>query len=74
MGKLVELNSQGDTTTLWEPADEASLRETDAKFQALMARGFSMVERAVDEETFHRTEHFDPSAEEVIAIFPMTGG
>ncbi|TAM90190.1 hypothetical protein EPN42_06210 [bacterium] len=74
MGKLVELNARGDTTTTWEPTDEASLRETDAKFEALMARGFSMVERTTDEDTFHRTEHFDPRAEEIVAIFPMTGG
>ncbi|TAM58513.1 hypothetical protein EPN52_10545 [bacterium] len=74
MGKLVELNSQGDTTTLWDPADDVSLHETDVKFKELMERGFSMVERTADEETFHRADHFDPRAEEIVAIFPMTGG
>jgi|GEM_PF-3117493 len=74
MGKLIELNAQGDTTSLWDPTDEASVREMNEKFISLMERGFTLVERRPGEPTFHRATTFDPETEEVIAIFPMTGG
>lgn len=74
MGKLIELNVKGDTTTLWDVADEASVKDVDAKFNELMARGFTLVERPPGQDTFSRTTVFHPEAEEVIGVFPMTGG
>lgn len=76
MGVMRVLNSSGDTTIAWDTLDTASLDQAEAIFEKLAGERkipFARAAGAQAEETV-QIKTFDPSAEEIIWIRPITGG
>lgn len=76
MGVMRVLDSTGDTTVAWEIDDQAAVKQAEELFARLAAERkipFARAAGAPAEEA-ERIKAFDPSAEEIIWVRPITGG
>lgn len=76
MGTMRILDRSGDTLLTWDPADSAAVREAEELFVRLAAEhklAFARPAGAGADET-EQVRHFDPEAEEIIWVRPITGG
>ncbi|MFN8103958.1 MAG: hypothetical protein U0U69_05820 [Acidimicrobiia bacterium] len=77
MGVMRILGPEGDTAVAWDEAEAASIDETTALFRQLLEVDgfvpFARDEGAPAAEA-RQIDAFDPAAEEIIWIRPITGG
>jgi hypothetical protein len=66
------LDSTGDTTVRYDPRDDASVRDVEARFAALMERNFVAFD--VSTHPGKIITHFDPAATEIIVSPRFAGG
>jgi len=76
MGTMRILDHTGDTTLAWAVDDPASLAEAEALFARLTAERKIPFARAVGApaDAAERIRSFDPAAEEIVWVRPVTGG
>jgi hypothetical protein len=66
------LDSTGDTTVRYDPLDEGSLRDVEARFAALMEQNFVAFD--VSTQPGRILTQFDPAATEIIVSPRFAGG
>ena len=76
MGTMRILDHTGDTTLAWSVDDPASLAEAEALFDRLRAERKIPFARAAGAPAgdAERVRSFDPAAEEIVWVRPVTGG
>jgi hypothetical protein len=77
MGTIRILDSSGDTEVYWDLADHETVRAAEAIFDRLLNTErkipFARPAGAQSEEAV-QIRRFDPAAEEILFVRPITGG
>lgn len=67
------MGRSGDTKVDWDLDSAEALREAERIFSGHVARG-AYAFRVEGGETSERIEAFDPSAHDIVVLYPMSGG
>ena len=75
MGELAIMNGTGDTKVIWDPENEAEVKNAREMFDNLVkGKGFAAWSVNKKGNKDERVTKFDPAEEKLILVPPMAGG
>lgn len=74
MAKLKIMGSQGHQTLTWDVAVEETATEPRLKFKEFSERGWLSFIVAPDTKQSRQIFEFDPNAENIVMVAPVSGG
>lgn len=74
MGQLKIMSSKGHETFAWDVAQVETIEEPRAKFKEFSSRGWLSFAVAPDTKQGVQIKEFDPNAESILMVAPISGG
>jgi hypothetical protein len=74
MGKLRIMGAEGDRSIGWDEDNPDEVRDASKTFEEMIKKGYRAYRMTKDRSKGKSMENFDPSAENILFVPPMTGG
>lgn len=71
---LSAMDMTGDTKTIWDPRNQDEVDAAEVTFKSLKKKGYLIYSVGKDGKKNEAITSFDPTAEKMIAVPPVTGG